>query len=469
MDTVFSSVHDDSGRFDRMEMEITSVLQRLRRESPSTLRRLLQWVADAADIDRRTFVQSLAGRDRIADAFSWARQTISDKGIDVDAPRAKRIVAMGEMFTVALHRVCQDWPPETTADRPSEPVSVEGGADAVSLDGFRDIVGSSDALLTALSRVRQVAPTDASVLLLGETGTGKELFARAIHDHSDRRGGPFVTLNCAALPPSLVESELFGHQRGAFTGAVTERVGRFELAHRGTLFLDEIGDMPLDIQAKLLRVIQEQAFERVGSSQTRRVNVRVIAATHHELQEKIAAGTFRADLFYRLSVFPLRLPALRERLDDLPALVRAIIRKKQPAIRSTVTHVPQAVLDQLRSYRWPGNIRELENVIERALIGSNGDTLALDDEFRADDRETGVAEKTLLAVQRHYIEQVLKDCHGRINGTGNAAERLGIHPNTLRFRLKKLGVARTRQLSSPVVPPSAEPAPSRRQPIARAK
>jgi transcriptional regulator with GAF, ATPase, and Fis domain len=307
--------------------------------------------------------------------------------------------------------------------------------------GIADIIGDSPSLLAALASLDEVVDADSSVLLLGETGTGKELFARALHARGPRRTFPLVSVNCAALPPTLIESELFGHQRGAFTGAIAVRQGRFELAHRGTLFLDEIGDLPLDLQAKLLRVLQEGGFERVGSSQTQSVDVRIIGATHRDLGRAVNDGEFRADLFYRLNVFPIRLPPLRERREDIPALVWSIIRRRQGALRRHIVNLPAEAIKTLQQHSWPGNIRELENVVERALIRSTGDTLVLlDRNLETFDREP--AADTLMSVERAHIEGVLRDCGWRINGLGNAAERLGLHPNTLRFRMKKLGIVR---------------------------
>ena len=312
---------------------------------------------------------------------------------------------------------------------------------------FDEIVGESGMMRAALERLSQVAPLNCSVLLHGETGTGKELFARALHDRSRRHARALVRVNCAALPPTLVESELFGHEKGAFTGAVGLRQGRFEVANGGTIFLDEIGDLPYDVQGKLLRVLQDGDFERVGSSHTRHVDVRVIAATHHNLEQSVADNQFRADLFYRLHVFPIHVPALRDRRQDIQSLVWFFIHRHQRELGRHITKIPSHVIRTLEQHDWPGNVRELENVVERALIRSSGETLQLDDTFESKPRQrTPIGTARLDDLQRSHIENTLRQCGWRINGAGNAAERLGIHPNTLRFRMKKLDIATPRDM-----------------------
>jgi formate hydrogenlyase transcriptional activator len=309
---------------------------------------------------------------------------------------------------------------------------------------FEEIVGESAPLRLALTRLAQVAPMSSSVLLLGPTGSGKELFARALHERSRRHARPLVRVNCAALPPTLVESELFGHERGAFTGAVGMRQGRFEMADGGTIFLDEIGDLAPDVQVRFLRVLQEGEFERVGSSRTKKVDVRVIAATHHDLEAAVAEGRFRADLYYRLSVYPIRLPSLEERSEDIPRLIWFFINRHQRDLGRRITEIPRHVMEALQSHPWPGNVRELENVVVRAMIASAGNVLQLDDPLPLIKRISTPAGQAdnLDAVQRAHIETVLQRCGWRINGAGNAAECLGVHPNTLRFRMKKLGLSR---------------------------
>ena len=307
-----------------------------------------------------------------------------------------------------------------------------------------EIIGNDPKLNRAIEKAIQVAPTDISVMVTGESGVGKENIPRIIHSLSHRKHGKYIAVNCGAIPEGTIDSELFGHEKGAFTGATSTREGYFEVADGGTIFLDEIGELTPEIQAKLLRVLEEGEFERVGSSRTKRVDVRLIAATHRDLEDDVASGRFRADLYYRLSVYPIRLPALRERIEDIPSLVWFFVQRHQRDLGRRITEVPRAVMASLQHHSWPGNVRELENVIERAMIGSTGDTLQLDETFgrikkrTADD--SAVTGDTLDAIQRTHIEAILADCGGRINGKHNAAERLGVHPNTLRFRMKKLGI-----------------------------
>jgi formate hydrogenlyase transcriptional activator len=314
-----------------------------------------------------------------------------------------------------------------------------------------ELIGKSHAFRTTIYQAQQVAPVDSTVLLLGETGTGKGLIARRIHELSGRSQRPLVTVNCASLPSSLIESELFGHEKGAFTGAISRKIGRFELAHKGTLFLDEVGELPLELQAKLLRVLQDQQFERVGSSTTITVDVRIIAATNRNLDLLIEQGDFRADLYYRLGVFPIRTPALRERRVDIPLLVWFFVSELQPRLGKKFDNIQTQSMDALTAYNWPGNIRELRNVIERAMILSPGPTLELGDWFFADtrliDTSTQVHQgsgETIEEVERAHIEKVLSECGWKVLGTGGAAERLGLKRTTLQSRMKKLGIERPR-------------------------
>ncbi len=309
--------------------------------------------------------------------------------------------------------------------------------------GFDEIIGESQPLRSVLTQIEHVAGTDASVLLLGETGTGKELLARAIHERSPRKERALVKVNLAALPSSLIESELFGHVKGAFTGAVADKVGRFQLADGGTLFLDEIGELDPDLQTKLLRVLQEGEFERIGSAETRRVDVRIVAATNRNLRRAMEQNTFRPDLYYRLAVFPIEVPPLRLRRDDIPLLTWHFIAKKQGRLGRTINSIPANVMQTLVEYDWPGNVRELENVIERAMILSTGTALSLPDTLKTAAR----LPRDALAIGREEIDRAqivaaLEACRGRIKGAGNAAERLGLKPSTLRYRMKVLGIQR---------------------------
>ena len=306
---------------------------------------------------------------------------------------------------------------------------------------FPGIIGNSEAMNALLSKVKQVAPTDAPVLLLGETGTGKGLIAKALHESSERKDKPLVQVNCASLPAQLIESELFGHEKGAYTSAYKKRVGRFELADGATLFLDEIGDLPLELQAKLLRALQDHEFERIGSSSTIKVDVRVIAATNRNLTQAISDGRFREDLWYRLSVFPITVPPLRERKEDIPELVTHFVSMYNRRLGKQIGTTPRQTLERLMHYDWPGNVRELENIIHRALIVTQGKELFLD----VPDRVTGPSlnTTTLEEVERQHIIKTLKSCHWKIEGNNGAAGRLGINPSTLRSRMKKLQIRKS--------------------------
>jgi formate hydrogenlyase transcriptional activator len=343
-----------------------------------------------------------------------------------------------------------------------------------SVHNFEEIVGQSPALLDALGKVNRVARTDATVLITGETGTGKELIARAIHSASQRRDKPLIKLNCAALPAGLVESELFGHEKGAFSGAIGRRVGRFELANGGTIFLDEIGEIPLDVQVKLLRVLQEREFERVGGASPIKVDVRVIAATNRDLAKSIRDGKFREDLYYRLNVFPIPLPALRDREGDVPLLVQVLVARFSAGVGVRIDSVGKATMEWLTRYSWPGNIRELENVLERAVILSNGPTLEIDPEVfssamaarstdarpltpsGAEDSKPRSANpgptrplESMESSMRNHILAALEQSGWVIDGPRGAAKILGLHPNTLRSRMKKLGIVRAPPIPQP--------------------
>jgi transcriptional regulator with GAF, ATPase, and Fis domain len=312
---------------------------------------------------------------------------------------------------------------------------------------FGEIVGQSAALRTILKKVRQVADTSAPVLLLGETGTGKDLLARVLHEHGPRRDRPFVAVNCAALPATLIESELFGHEKGAFTGATQAKPGRFELADRGTLLLDEIGDLEPSLQAKLLRVLEDGEIQRLGSTGTRKVDVRIIAATNRDLRREVRGGRFRSDLYYRLAVFPIETVPLRDRREDIPLLVWHFLESRQRALGRTITRIPKTTMGALEAYDWPGNVRELQNVIERALILSRGSTLHLHEALGPIASDRGPTERPpsgdcLEDILRAHIVTVLERCRWIIEGRGQAAECLGLNPSTLRNRMRKLGISR---------------------------
>jgi formate hydrogenlyase transcriptional activator len=314
-----------------------------------------------------------------------------------------------------------------------------------------DLIGSSPKFRNLLRDVERIAPVDSAVLILGETGTGKEVIARAIHEASPRRHNRFVALNCAAIPSALLESELFGHERGAFTGACSQTKGRFQMADGGTLFLDEIGDMPLELQPKLLRALQEREFERLGSAQTVRVNVRVVAATNQDLGELVNKKLFRADLFYRLNVIPLCLPPLRERVQDILPLTEFFVAKFAASLNKTIDSIPDEVLEVLKAHDWPGNIRELQNCIERAVLFSPGSVLRLPlDLKRTVTQSSEAVSRTLAEADREHILETLEQTDWLIGGQGGAANRLGLPRTTLIYKMRKLGIETRRSGARPI-------------------
>jgi formate hydrogenlyase transcriptional activator len=318
---------------------------------------------------------------------------------------------------------------------------------------FEEIVGSSEPLRNILSYVARVAPTNSTVLILGETGTGKELIARAIHNRSSRSAGPFIRVNCAAIPQSLIASELFGHEKGAFTGAMQRRLGRFELAHGGTIFLDEVGELPMDTQVALLRALQEREFERVGGSQSISVDVRVLAATNRDLMAEVAAGKFREDLFYRLNVFPIQVPPLRERVDDIPSLVEYFVYRNAKKTGKAIRKIAKQTLELFQAYKWPGNIRELQNLVERGVIMCDGDTFSVDEASLRPDHGRGSRSQNTTATkllrlnedqQRGLIEAALTESKGRVAGPLGAAAKLGVPRQTLDSKITSLGINKHR-------------------------
>ena len=398
-------------------------------------------------------------------AVFWAHRDLGShvEGMAISSPNPKvwpddiveRLGAIGEVLFNALYRRRADLELQKAYDE-IQKLKDHLEAENVTLReeikiSFQDeeLIGKSHAFRTVLHQVEQVGPTDSTVLILGETGTGKGLVARRIHQQSGRKDRPLVTVNCAALPAALIESELFGHEKGAFTGAVDRKIGRFELADGGTIFLDEIGDLPIEVQPKLLRVLQDQEFERLGSSTTRTVDTRVIAATNRNLDQLIEQGAFRDDLYYRLGVFPIRIPSLRERRSDIPLLVWFFVTNLQTRLGKTFESVPPQVMDALTSYDWPGNVRELQNIVERAMILSSGVKLELEDSLsgrrrfkigsgRGHDKQS----ENLDDVQRAHIIGVLEECGWKVRGKDGAAERLGLKRTTLQSRMKKLGIQR---------------------------
>ena len=314
-----------------------------------------------------------------------------------------------------------------------------------STNSFQEIIGNSQPLINALNKARQVAPLNATVLILGETGTGKELLAKAVHNLSQRKDNAFITVNCAALPTQLIESELFGHEKGSFTGAINQKIGKFEVADQGTIFLDEIGELPLEIQAKLLRVLQEKEFERLGGKTTIFSDVRIIAATNRNLEKEVEHGKFRADLFFRLNVFPIVVPPLRERKEDIPILVKAFVDKYSKKVGRETKSIKRNDLEMLVKYNWPGNIRELEHFIERAIIISEGSTLNFEkllDGNLQNEEHNWKTFKTLVEIEKEHIISALKIANGKITGDKSAAQLLGINGKTLGSKMKKFGIKR---------------------------
>jgi transcriptional regulator with GAF, ATPase, and Fis domain len=333
----------------------------------------------------------------------------------------------------------------TIADPPKSKNAPAPATDSVITTDFEGIIGKSPRLLNIFDLITQVAPVDTSVLILGESGTGKERVADCIHQLSARKNKPFVKVNCAALPPTLIESELFGHEKGSFTGAIDRRIGKFEKADKGTIFLDEIGEMPLDLQVKLLRVLQEKYIERIGGRDVTKVDVRVIAATNRNLEKEVAEGRFRLDLYYRLNVFPMELPPLRERPEDIPALANHFISIYNRKAGKRITGISEKALRSMTAYNWPGNIRQLENLIERSVLLTKGSIIEEISipALQKNDVPMAVQDthmKTIHENERDYIILVLKKCKGKIWGSGGAAELLNLPPTTLKSKMKKLGI-----------------------------
>lgn len=390
---------------------------------------------DAIDVEYRILV----GPDRLKWISSTGRPCFDNEG--------KPVRLLGASFDVSNRKRLEDELVKRLEEvemlkRQLENENYYLREDLRSEQGFEKIIGKSKELKTVLRAARQVASTDATVLILGETGTGKGLFADAIHQMSPRKSHPFVTVNCAALPHNLIESELFGRERGAFTGSDARQAGRFEIAGRGTIFLDEIGEMPLELQAKLLRVLQEGEFERLGSAKTLKVDVRVIAATGRNLRDEVHRGRFREDLFYRLNVFPITIPPLRQRPEDIPLLAQHFIEKCSRKMGKRIDSINRNVLNKMILHSWPGNVRELEHLIERGVIVSPGSSLDLDDPAPFIPISGNEQSNDLASIERHHIIQVLRQTDWQIEGSGGAASILDLHPSTLRFRLKKLGIRR---------------------------
>jgi transcriptional regulator with GAF, ATPase, and Fis domain len=375
----------------------------------------------------RDFVVGTVGFDTIGRAKRWSDEDL------------RRLRLLGEIFANAIVRGRKDQEIKHLRER-LEAENTYLREEVKTQYVYEEIVGDSDPIQQALVQAELVAPTDANVLILGETGAGKELLARAIHQQSDRAGRPLVCVNCAALASTLIESELFGREKGAYTGALSKQVGRFEIADGSTIFLDEIGELPPEVQAKLLRVLQTGEFERLGSPKTIQVDVRVIAATNRDLAQAISDGSFREDLYYRLNVFPISVPPLRERREDIPQLVWLFVKEFEKHLGRRVEQISKPDMETLQRYAWPGNVRELRNVIERAMILGSGPDLRIAPPEALDN--AALADLKLDQVEKRHIVAVLDHTGWRIRGAGGAAERLGLKPTTLESRMQKLGIAR---------------------------
>jgi len=375
-------------------------------------------------------------RESVRDRFSTG-QVEAEETFLLDSGRDDSVMR-GELERA--RRKVQHLESKLRAEASSDPGSEELDAEE------NELIGKSAALRKAIERAHLVAPTDATVLITGETGTGKELIAHEVHRRSSRRNRRFVTVNVAAIPSTLIESEFFGHEKGAFTGALSTKAGRFELANRGTILLDEIGELPLELQPKLLRVLQGGEFERLGSTKTTKVDVRIIASTNRDLEGSVKQGTFRSDLYYRLKVFPIHMAALRERPDDIEVLVWYFIASYRARLGKVVDDVPKRVMDELVSYAWPGNVRELKHLVERAMIISPGRQLKLDNAVELGGYNVESSSMQLDDIEKMHILRVLSACGGKLKGKGNAAEQLGLNPSTLRSRMKKLGIHRSSQV-----------------------
>jgi chemotaxis protein methyltransferase CheR len=406
-------------------------------EPPYTHETALEWIAKAATGVPQLF--EWRARDRAGRVF-WVEVSLRCINLSVK----ERVLAMVHDITDrkrAEQALAEEFSQVTELSKQLQAENISLRKE-ISLEVIpNEIIGRSEAIRSLFFNIEQVARTNTTVLILGETGTGKDLVARAIHSMSLRKEKPLINVNCTTLQPTLIESELFGHERGAFTGATGRHLGRFELANGGTLFLDEIGDLPLELQAKLLRVLQEGEFERLGGAKTIKVNVRVVAATNRNLPMEVEKGLFREDLWYRLNVFPITVPPLRERKEDIPLLVEAFVRKFSKELGKTIEEVTSATIRALQNYLWPGNVRELANVIERAVINTDGPVLRLAGPLNGSHAgDLPFARQTLEHVERQYILRVLKETGWRIEGPKGAARILGLNPSTLRTRMAKLSI-----------------------------